>query len=220
MAKAKKISISQMDKVMSALGNNECSFEWHGLEVVVKSLLSFTEVLEIAEMVKSSCFADDTGDYLPEAKDFVTRAVLLEHYTNIRLPENLDHKYDLVYRTDIYEQVISRVNADQYEQLLIAIDDKLSVAADANIDQMRKQLEAAIRNMEGMIDATMKLYSGVSQDDLAKLTNALSEDGVLDQSKMMETYIEKRYGDVADTEAPAVEPMIKEVPLIEHSVED
>ena len=125
--KMKKISISQMDKVMKSLGNTEATFEWNGVTVVVKTLLSFQEMMEFAGRVKANCFVD--GEYLPEVRDFAIRDCIVDMYSNIRLPDNIEHKYEILYRTDICQEIVKYVNSDQYEQLLVAIDDKITAAS-------------------------------------------------------------------------------------------
>lgn len=186
--KIKKVSISQMDKIVKELGNTEASFEWNGIEVVVKTLLSFAEVLEFAGRVVGSCFVD--GEYIPEARDFAIRDCIVDLYSNIRLPDNLEHKYEILYRTDICQEIVKHINSEQYEQLLVAIDDKINVEADSNINDLRKNVEEMAVELNRLMTSANALFDGIDQDDIKTVFNAIKTNGAIDEEKFARAYFE------------------------------
>lgn len=186
--KMKKISISQMDKVMKSLGNTEATFEWNGVTVVVKTLLSFQEMMEFAGRVKANCFVD--GEYLPEVRDFAIRDCIVDMYSNIRLPDNIEHKYEILYRTDICQEIVKYVNSDQYEQLLVAIDDKITAASESNTEGLRLRIEEIAHELDNMVTEAGALFDGIDKSDIETIFEAVKSSGKIDEEKIARAYMD------------------------------
>ena len=194
ITKTKKVSISMMDKVVKEGRQADASFEWNGGTVEVKRTLSFTDMLAVIQTITASCFASDTGEYLPAARELATRSGLIERYSNIKLPDNIDHKYEILFGTDLYETVLQYVDRMQYGVILNSIDEKLDYMVEANIVMMRKQLGDIMARIEQMIDQTTAVFSGVNAADLEKVSKAIGEHGMVDEKKLMEAYLETKQG--------------------------
>lgn len=186
--KIKKVSISQMDKIVKELGNTEASFEWNGIEVVVKTLLSFQEMMEFAGRVKASCFVD--GEYLPEVRDFAIRDCIVDMYSNIRLPDNIEHKYEILYRTDICQEIVKYINTDQYEQLLVAIDDKVTAASESNTEGLRLRIEEIAHELDNMVTEAGALFDGIDKSDIETIFEAVKSSGKIDEEKIARAYMD------------------------------
>lgn len=186
--KMKKISISQMDKVMKSLGNTEATFEWNGVTVVVKTLLSFQEMMEFAGRVKANCFVD--GEYLPEVRDFAIRDCIVDMYSNIRLPDDIEHKYEILYRTDICQEIVKYVNSDQYEQLLVAIDDKITAASESNTEGLRLRIEEIAHELDNMVTEAGALFDGIDKSDIETIFEAVKSSGKIDEEKIARAYMD------------------------------
>lgn len=186
--KMKKISISQMDKVMKSLGNTEATFEWNGVTVVVKTLLSFQEMMEFAGRVKANCFVD--GEYLPEVRDFAIRDCIVDMYSNIRLPDDIEHKYEILYRTDICQEIVKYVNSDQYEQLLVAIDDKITAASESNTEGLRLRIEEIAHELDNMVTEAGALFDGIDKSDIETIFEAVKSSGKIDEEKITRAYMD------------------------------
>lgn len=186
--KIKKVSISQMDKIVKELGNTEASFEWNGIEVVVKTLLSFQEMMEFADRVKANCFVD--GEYLPEVRDFAIRDCIVDMYSNIRLPDNIEHKYEILYRTDICQEIVKYVNSDQYEQLLVAIDDKITAASESNTEGLRLRIEEIAHELDNMVTEAGALFDGIDKSDIETIFEAVKSSGKIDEEKIARAYMD------------------------------
>ena len=148
MAKAKKVSISQMDKVLKEERVQNSPFDWNGSTVEVKRVIPFTSMLGLIRTITDSCFAIDTGEYLPEARELATRSAIVEEYSNVRLPENLDHKYEILFCTDIYEQIVQYIDKEQYGQVLVAVDERLDIMVDAGVSRLKVKTSDELKQGE------------------------------------------------------------------------
>lgn len=105
MAKAdKKVSIALFDKIAKEQFQNEANIEWHDAQLRVKYALPLKDMLAFVDDVVGSCFHDKLG-YMPEVKDFAIKSNILSRYANFTLPDNLEHRYQLVYVTDAVDAV-------------------------------------------------------------------------------------------------------------------
>lgn len=115
MAKSeKKISIASLDKVLKEQAVDIATEQWFGNEVKIKHTLSFSEALAFVDDVVSSCF-HTTGGYMPELQEFVVKSNILTRYANFNLPDNLEHRYSLLYNTDAVDVVIRHINQKQLD---------------------------------------------------------------------------------------------------------
>lgn len=194
MAKAKAVSINAFDKIEKDTYKGTESFEWHGVEVVVKRTLSIKEVLEFVNDVVKTCFSADDGSYIPEVKDFAVKSCILEKYANFSLPTNIEHKYDLIYHTDAIDEVLRRVNEQQFNEIIASINAKISHLASANIEAINKQMNelyTAFDNLQKQLEA---VFSGIDPSDLTKLVGALGDKGI-DEEKIVKAYINQKTGE-------------------------
>lgn len=194
MAKAKAVSINAFDKIEKDTYKGTESFEWHGVEVVVKKTLSIKEVLEFVNDVVKTCFSADDGSYIPEVKDFAVKSCILEKYANFSLPTNIEHKYDLIYHTDAIDEVLRRVNGQQFNEIIASINAKISHLASANIEAINKQMNelyTAFDNLQKQLEA---VFSGIDPSDLTKLVGALGDKGI-NEEKIVKAYINQKTGE-------------------------
>ena len=158
---------------------------WNGLEIKVKNNISFDEMRLFVSAVTESCFSE-VGEYRPEFREFVTRALVLSLYTNITLPKNLDAQYSIVY-SGIFDEIFPNINYDQYEHINWAIDGKIEQALKANVealDKQRKQLDEDMDNMR-------KLVEGIDPSDIENLVSAFSNMNITEEG-LMQAYINNK----------------------------
>lgn len=194
MAKIKKISINTMDKIVKEMRNPVEVFEWQGIEVTVTKTLSLTQMLEFVNNVAESCFTADSGKYMPEVKDFVIKSNVLEMYANFNLPSNLDHRYEIIYNTDVFEAVLDKINETQFKEMLNAIEHKLDNMAQANIEQINRQMSEIYANLDNMQEQFANIFDGIDSSDMSKLVSALAG-GKFDEEKIVDMYINKKDGE-------------------------
>lgn len=188
MEKTKKISINAMDKVIKEIYTSSHTVNWNGLEVVVKHSLTFKDMMGFVDSVVKTCFKSDDGAYMPEAKDFAIKSNILERYTNISLPNNLEHRYEIIYYTDIIDTIINYINKCQFDAMIEAVDAKINNIAQANIEDINKQminLQTTFDNLQSQFES---MFDGIDLEDLHNIMEKLAE-GNLDESKLIEAYM-------------------------------
>lgn len=190
MAKTKKISINAFDKIVKDTYTPTTTVEWHGQEIIVKRNLSFKEMMEFVDSVTKTCFTLSTNTYMPEVKDFAVKSNILEKYANFALPNNLEHRYELIYSSDAVETVLNCVSHQQFNEIMASIDAKINNLAQSNIEAINKQMNelyTAFANLQSQMEG---LFSGVKTDDFNALISAFGNGG-LNEDKLVEAYLAK-----------------------------
>lgn len=191
MAQPKKISISTMDKIIKDTYEANKTIVWHGQELVIKHSLSFHEMLKFVDSVVKSCFLQDTGDFTPEIKEFAIRSNLVDMYTNVSLPDPLEHQYQLLYQTDIIDTITENIDEEQYFGMIRAINDKLDHLAKARIEMLQKKFDEAVTAVNGIVESMSGLVDGLEAGDLKKFVDAINEKGFVDEEKIVHLITDK-----------------------------
>lgn len=197
-AKVKRISVNAFEKAMKDTYTPVETFDWNGIEVTVKKCLGLKEMMEFVDSVVKSCFADNTGEYIPEIKDFATKVCILEKYANFTMPSNVESQYALIYQTDAVERVLGYVNPQQFNEVCVAIAKKVEHRAQADIEASRKELNRMIDSIDVLQEQMSALFAGVSADDIKAVAQAV-DGGALDEHKIVRAYIDET-GDKAGDE--------------------
>ena len=200
MAKAeKRISINAFEKVMKTDFENIEVFDWHGIEVTVRRTLPFREVLEFVNSVVNSCFTADTGDYVPEARDFAIYSNVLDKYANFTMPKKLGDQYELIYRTDAFEKVREHIDTAQFQSICRSIDEKVRYRVNTNIEAVQKQIDDLSAVCEQIQTRLSETFEGISREEIKTLIGALGEHG-LDEKKLVEAYSDIYFPNKEDTD--------------------
>lgn len=188
MAKtAKRVSITTLDKIAKENFNNTEVFEWYGVDVAVKRSLGLDDILAFANDVAASCFGED-GRFIPEVMDFAIKSNILTKYANLNMPENLEHRYDLIYQTNIVDTVCEHINMAQLREVIASINRKIDYLCSVNASTVQQKLNELVAAFEGMQEQTASLFKGVSSDDIGKLIGAISSGGISEE-KLVEAYM-------------------------------
>lgn len=190
MAKTKKISINAFDKIVKETYTPTATVEWHGQEIVIKYTLSFKEMMEFVDSVTKTCFTLSTNTYMPEVKDFAVKSNILEKYANFNLPNNLEHRYELIYSSDAIETVLNHINHQQFNEIMASIDAKIKNLAQSNIEAMNMQMNelyTAFANLQSQMEG---MFAGVNPDNFNALISAFGNGG-LDEEKLVDAYLAK-----------------------------
>ena len=187
-AKTKKISIAALDKVVKDTYTPASTVQWNGLDVQIKRSLTFVEMMEFVDSVVKTCFTTESGMYIPEARDFAVKSNIVERYTNLSLPNNLDHRYEIIYCTDIIETVLTCINPHQFNEMMAAIDAKITNLAQMNIEQVNKQIADLYTAFENLQKQIEQMFEGVDGEEMAAMMKAVTE-GSIDEHKLVEAYM-------------------------------
>ncbi len=200
MAKAeKKVSVALFDKIMKEHFQNEVTVNWHETEVSVKRTLSLTEMLSFVNDVVESCFNDELG-FMPEVMDFAIKSNILTRYANFSMPDNLEHRYQMVYATDAVDTVCAAVNTTQLQEIVDAVNSKVQFLCDSKANLIQERINRVLDGMEKMQDVTKDIFNGLSQNDLKALMAAVTDHG-LDAEKIVGAYLDRKK--LADKAVPA-----------------
>lgn len=197
MAKTeKRISIATFDKIAKEHAHGTVTKPWFDTEISVRYSLPFGEMLAFVDDVVKSCMQENLG-YIPEVREFVVKCNILTRYANFSLPENLEHRYELVYGTNAVEAVMEDINQEQLEEIMNAIDDKLDYLCNANVAELEKQVHKLEDTFESLAKQVSETFSGISKDDIKDVVNAIAG-GAMSEEKVVAAYMKEKYG-----EAPA-----------------
>lgn len=185
----KKISIGSLDKVIKENFVNKTTAEWRGLEVTLKHNLSFTEVLEFVNDVVMSCFQEKSG-FMPEVMDFAIKSNILSKYANFSLPDNLEHRYEIIYNSDAVDFVCQNINIQQLREITASIDRKISHLCNTNVMNIQKQMMELVSAFENMQQKTSDMFANFTPEDLTKIIGAIDEGG-LSEEKIVRAYLEQ-----------------------------
>lgn len=188
MAKTeKRISINVLDKIAKENFENISVQEWFGVEIEIKRSLGLTDILEFVNDVTISCFGE-SGNFLPEVLDFAIKSNILTRYANLTMPENLEHRYKLIYHTDIVDAVCNHINMAQLKEVVSSINRKIDYLCSVNVSVIQRKLTELVSAFENMQKQTGNIFDGVSSDDVNKLLGAINN-GTFSEDKVVEAYM-------------------------------
>lgn len=200
----KKISVNTFEKVAKEHFGNEVIVDWYGVEVTVTPTISAVEMMNFVDDVVESAFLEDLG-YMPEVFDFVVRCNVLTRYANFSLPGNIEKRYELVYGTDAFETVVQKVNPGQYDEIVRAAKEKIEYKLDTSANETVRSAEQIIATMDTMQKSVEQTLGNMSEEDIRRLANALSDDGKIEEN-IVKAYVNQRQEAAEEREAdePAV----------------
>lgn len=193
MAKVKKISINAFEKIVKENFENTVTKEWFGIPVTITKTISFEEVVNFVAEVANNCFLSD-GRYIPEAMQALIDCGVVRYYTNINLPTNLSSAYELVMRSGIMDFIMPEINSNQYNDIIIAIRDKIEYACDTNVTEFKNSLSEMVRSMTDLQEKTTEMFGRISPDEISTLLSAFSDDKAI-ENKIVDAYIERQKAD-------------------------
>ena len=189
MAKVKKISINAFEKTIKENFENTVTKDWFGIPVTITKTISFEEVVSFVAEVADNCFLND-GRYIPEAMQALIDCGVVRHYTNISLPANLSSAYELVMQSGIIDFIMSEINYSQYNNIVLAIRDKVEYACESNAAEFNKAIEKMTVSMNEIQEATKDLFSKISPDDVQKIMGMYGDERSIEE-RVVEQYIKQ-----------------------------
>lgn len=194
----KMVSINAIEEVMKDRFSNGETIQWYGVEIEIKKTIDLRAMMEFVAQSVNNCFSDSDGSYIPEMKDFTIRACMIEKYTNVRLPENPVKLYKMMYETDLCDLVITRINRQQLDAIIDAINEKLEYEVNSAIKTIQKTYDDVV----SLSESISEIFSNITNDDITALTKAIGN-GKIDEGKLMEAYAEimKSKSDPSPTES-------------------
>lgn len=197
-----KISGNELTDVINKCGELNhvqpfgCDIEWLGYTIHVKRFLDFMEMMGFVNGVTAGCFAKSDNSYMPEARDFFFRCHIVEYYTNIELPDNLEEKNQLVYGTNIIETVLRNVDMGQFQAIIDAIDKKVTNLVDINVKQIIDEAELVYGQINELYEKLTEVFSGIDKETMTSIAQAVIGT-TFDEKKLIDAVIAARAEDTA-----------------------
>lgn len=182
--------INKVNKVIAESYKSVVDADWNGLELHIKRYLSLEEMMMSVNNVVLTCFAPETGEYLPEIKDFATRCCVLENYAGLALPSSLNEKYKIVYGCDIVPFVMQHIDKNQFNAMLSSINKKIEHKAQSNIEAINKQMNEIISGFSELEENVSKVFKDIDNGTITKIAEAIA-DGNFDESKLVKAFTEE-----------------------------
>ena len=201
-----KITIDELRNAVDEHFELTTEAYWHSLALHIKKCLSFQDMLMFVRDVVSSCFEQDTNEYLPEIKDFALRCCVLEYYAGIVLPEAISEKYEIVYHSDIASFIVRRVDETQFAAIIQAIDDKIEHLAQSNIEALNKQMNEVVTEFASLEENLAGIFDGIDNDTVSKIANAIAG-GSFDEHKLVEAFQTDKKVDIGDAADGKIVPL-------------
>jgi len=183
MAKKNRISVGAWERIAKDMSKEETTVvDWHGEQLEIRRYLTLGEMINLVDKVIEDCFVGDR--FVPAVQEFAFQRAAILVYTNLSLPVNPEKQYDLILRTDIWEQLIRNTDPYQRGSVQTAIDRRIEMLLDTNAETVNRQLA----KISSALDEAGSMFDGVEPDDLKKLADAVT--GLeLDPEKLMQAYM-------------------------------
>ena len=128
---------------------------------------------------------------MPEVKDFLGYINTVSYYSNVRLPDDIRHKYDILIKTKILDVIIDKIDFSQYQTIARAIEDKIDNRLCVNEQLFNNKINAAMSTLETLINSIKDLFGGITQEDINNLLGAIKNSS-LDEEKLVNAYIKSK----------------------------
>jgi hypothetical protein len=158
MAKMKRVSVNEFEKMVKDLGSNFEEVEYKGLSFIVTNTISLKDMMSLVDEVSNNCFMSD-GSFRPEVVQPLLDCGVVERYTNLTLPKNLESRYELVARSGVVEFIMTKINTAQYNDIVVAVRDKIDYMCDVNtlafnnaIESMTSMMSNIQTGMAGLVE--------------------------------------------------------------------
>lgn len=181
-----KLSINKVDDVIKGYDNIIVK-DWFGNELKIKKNISREEMLAFVSKVVDACFSD-TSDYLPENEDAAIRECVLSIYGNVNMPSDESHKYDILYCTSLFDQIMEEIDRSQYCAIIDAIHNKIDAIVEMNVQHIYMEVNQVINSTKALVTEFSNMFNGITSDDVKNMLKAISG-GKLDEEKLVEAYL-------------------------------
>ena len=183
----KRISIAAFDKVAKEQAVNDTVFDWHGVEITVKYTLGLTDMMEFVHDATESCFSE-SGTFVPEVMDFAIKSNILSRYARFTLPDNLEHRYALIYETDAVDVVCEHINERQLQEITASIKRRVNYVCESKVTLIQQKAEEMFMAFEKLQKQSESMFDNVSKEDIQKLLSAVANGG-FDEEAVVKAYL-------------------------------
>lgn len=197
----KRVSIKALDRIAAETGKDKVIVDWHGESLEIDTMLTLGEAILFVDNIVNACVDTVTGEYHPEIEDFAVRSAVAAMYTNIAVPENAEHQYKLLYKTDLFDTVMENINQRQYSEMMLAVSRKLRFKLDVDKQHLKKMVEDAAYKIDKLATDVAAIFANVTPEDVQKITQAIGNG--FSEDKLVQAIVDNMHG--GEKEQPAEE---------------
>ena len=184
----KMISISKIDEIMEERFPNYDTIDYYGEDLAIRRVIPFSSFSAIVRRVSEVCFDQDTGEFAPDKMDFAIRICIIEAYTNVRLPDETEHQYRILYWTDLVDVVMGHISMTQYNAMVSAIQDAVCVRNNANKVLFDNAVNEVLSKITDVGDSITEAFKAISPEDIQTLVSAIGANGI-DEEKLAKAVV-------------------------------
>ena len=178
----KKIRAKAFKEYIDDNYNNTVVETIDGVDVEIKRHLRLAEMISFVNSVVEGCFQNNeegnTTTFEPELKDMIIRSELVTRYTNVELPKNYSDQYDFLYETDIVRVIVDTINKNEFNNMLEAIDLKISNEAEARVNILQKQIETIYSAIDNISNQLIDVFGELTPDDMKAFLKSFNEESL------------------------------------------
>lgn len=189
-----KITSNLFDKVITenTVSNEPIIVDWLGVQIKIKPRLTVEEMVSFVNICVGSNFVSDDPDYTPEFAEYGWRYALISIYTNIDLPSDISKRYDLLTRSQSLIDIINHnIDLAQLDAIEEAVNKKISYYLKTRVQEVTGKISKLYSSLEEMGTQLVNMFSGISEEDIKAVTNALTN-GAVDEGKLMKAYLDNK----------------------------
>lgn len=188
------ISCKDLIKFMNEKNKNTVIIKSCGQDIEVTPVLPLDVYSNCVDRIVEMLY-DESGNYMPEFKDFFIRIVILFAYTNVDFPDDFDEifrdLYELVYTTKLYDDVYKVVDKRQYETILEAVNSRIEYNNNNNISRVNHELVMMVDGLKSIGKQMQDIVGSISEEDVQNLMSAINNSSI-DEEKLMKAYINNK----------------------------
>lgn len=187
----KKISVADFESVLLKENTiSEILEGSNGVTIQITKTLPLDDMIVFVQEVVEACVDGETGEYLPEAYDFAMRVAILTHYANFTMPNNLQKQYMLVYNTHAVDQVFEHINTRQFDDIVRAIDKKISFMLQVISSSAVTKVNEIINKFGDIATAGEAAFGGISPEDMSNVLQGISRLRNMSQKDLAKAMLE------------------------------
>lgn len=144
-----------------------------GIEIKVKDSLSMEEYIYLINNTVSACFDVENGVYYPEAKEYAFRMAVVEAYTNLVLPDDVEAYYKYV--EYIWNDIKGAIDKEQLRNLDNAVNKSVEFKKEEMIAYRQREIAVLMNKFAEFGGALENAFSDVNMDKLNEAIEVLNK---------------------------------------------
>lgn len=97
--------------------------KWRSHNIKIKHTLSINEYLNVMQRIAQDCKVSGTENVVRiELIDFAIKTSIISAFSNVKLPENINDLYYIVYGTDLYDVICKNISKIQLESIISSVN--------------------------------------------------------------------------------------------------